>query len=76
MDLHNIRESYNFDSLDHLKANRNPMIQFNSWFTQYKSLGIKDYNAMAISTVKNNEPESRIVLIKEIRNNGLEFYSN
>ncbi len=36
MDLHNIRESYNFDSLEESKVNRDPMIQFNHWFTQYK----------------------------------------
>jgi pyridoxamine 5'-phosphate oxidase len=52
------------------------MIQFNHWFTQYKALGIKDYNAMAISTIRENEPDSRIVLLKEITDNGLVFYSN
>ncbi len=31
---------------------------------------------MAISTVRGNEPESRIVLLKEITDNGLVFYSN
>jgi len=76
MNLHNIRESYNFDSLEESKVNRDPMIQFNHWFTQYKALGIKDYNAMAISTVRGNEPDSRIVLLKEITDNGLVFYSN
>ena len=76
MDLHNIRESYNFDSLEESKVNRDPMIQFNHWFTQYKALGIKDYNAMAISTIRENEPDSRIVLLKEITDKGLVFYSN
>lgn len=76
MDLHNIRESYNFDSLEESKVNSDPMIQFNHWFTQYKALGIKDYNVMAISTIRENEPDSRIVLLKEITDNGLVFYSN
>lgn len=76
MDLHNIRESYNFDSLDLDKVHHNPIVQFQNWFEAYKSLGIKDYNAMAISTVKDGLPESRIVLLKEIREQGFVFYTN
>ena len=76
MDLHNIRETYNFDSLDTDKLKDSPMNQFQHWFEQYKLLGVKDYNAMAISTVSGDVPESRIVLLKEIRDNGFVFYSN
>jgi len=76
MDLHNIRESYNFDSLDIDKVNRDPLIQFKTWFEQYKSLAVKDYNAMVVSTVHDNLPENRIVLLKEIRENGLVFFTN
>ena len=76
MDLHNIRESYNFDSLEEAKVDRNPMVQFSNWFSQYQALGIKDYNAMAISTIRNNEPDSRIVLLKEITDYGFVFYTN
>jgi pyridoxamine 5'-phosphate oxidase len=52
------------------------MDQFQHWFEEYKLLGVKDYNAMAISTVNGDIPESRIVLLKEIRDNGYVFYSN
>ena len=76
MDLHNIRESYNFDSLDTDKVNKDPVIQFQNWFEEYKVLNIKDYNAMAVSTVNNGLPESRIVLLKEIRDEGFVFYTN
>jgi pyridoxamine 5'-phosphate oxidase len=76
MDLHNIRESYNFDSLDTDKVNKDPMVQFGNWFEEYKQLGIKDYNAMAISTVNDGLPESRIVLLKEVRDQGFVFYTN
>ena len=76
MDLHNIRESYNFDSLDTDKVNKNPMVQFQNWFEEYKKLGIKDYNAMAVSTVNSGVPESRIVLLKEIQEQGFVFYTN
>lgn len=76
MDLHNIRESYNFDSLDTDKVNKDPMAQFQNWFEEYKVLNIKDYNAMAISTVNDGLPESRIVLLKEVRDQGFVFYTN
>ena len=76
MDLHNIRETYNFDSLDTDKLKDSPMDQFQHWFEEYKQLGVKDYNAMAISTVNGDVPENRIVLLKEIRENGYVFYSN
>lgn len=76
MDLHNIRESYNFDSLDTDKVNKDPMVQFQNWFEEYKVLSIKDYNAMAVSTVNAGLPESRIVLLKEIRDEGFVFYTN
>lgn len=76
MDLHNIRESYNFDSLDTDKVNKDPMVQFQNWFEEYKVLNIKDYNAMAISTVNDGLPESRIVLLKEVREEGFVFYTN
>jgi pyridoxamine 5'-phosphate oxidase len=76
MDLHNIRESYNFDSLDTDKVNKDPMVQFQNWFEEYKVLNVKDYNAMAVSTVNSGLPESRIVLLKEIRDEGFVFYTN
>ena len=76
MDLHNIRESYNFDSLDTDKVKKDPMVQFQNWFEEYKVLNIKDYNAMAVSTVNAGLPESRIVLLKEIRDEGFVFYTN
>ncbi|MEY2970640.1 MAG: hypothetical protein RLZZ599_1013, partial [Bacteroidota bacterium] len=51
MDLHNIRETYKFDSLLESELEQDPFNQFSSWFKSYSSLGIKDSNAMAIATV-------------------------
>lgn len=76
MDLHNIRETYKFDSLDENKVNKDPLVQFESWLEEYKVLGVKDYNAMVLSTIKNGAPDSRIVLLKELRKEGLVFYTN
>lgn len=77
MDLHNIRESYKFDSLEENQAKNNPFDQFKLWFEAYQALGVKDYNAMAIATVNGEGiPENRIVLLKEMRPEGLVFFTN
>ena len=65
MDLHNIRETYKFDSLDEQNVLDEPGDQFKNWLASYQKLGIKDYNAMAIATVDpSGFPENRIVLLK------------
>ena len=77
MDLHNIREDYKFDSLLEANLHKNPFDQFKNWFETYQHLGVKDANAMAIATVgEDGIPQNRIVLLKEVRQNGLVFYTN
>ena len=77
MDLHNIRETYKFDSLDEQNLLDEPGDQFKNWLASYQKLGIKDYNAMAIATVDpSGFPENRIVLLKEVRDEGLVFFTN
>ncbi len=77
MDLHNIRETYKFDSLDEQNVLDEPGDQFKNWLASYQKLGIKDYNAMAVATVDpSGFPENRIVLLKEVRDEGLVFFTN
>ena len=77
MDLHNIREDYKFDSLLETNLLNNPFDQFKNWFETYQHLGVKDSNAMAIATVGDNGiPQNRIVLLKEVREEGFVFYTN
>ena len=77
MDLHNIREDYKFDSLLEANLHKNPLDQFKNWFETYQHLGVKDSNAMAIATVgEDGIPQNRIVLLKEVREDGLVFYTN
>lgn len=77
MDLHNIREDYRFDSLLEANLHKNPFDQFKNWFATYQHLGVKDANAMAIATVgEDGIPQNRIVLLKEVRKDGLVFYTN
>ena len=77
MDLKNIRETYKFNSLDEQEISHNPFTQFTEWLETYRKLEVKDSNAMAIATVDaNGIPQNRIVLLKEIRPEGLVFFTN
>ena len=77
MDLHNIRESYKFDSLLESNLESNPFDQFQLWYQSYAELRIKDSNAMAIATVDSQGfPSNRIVLLKAVENNELIFFTN
>ena len=77
MDLHNIRESYKFDSLLESNLESNPFDQFQNWYTSYAALRIKDSNAMAIATVDSQGiPSNRIVLLKAVENDELIFFTN
>ncbi|MGA0196996.1 MAG: pyridoxamine 5'-phosphate oxidase [Schleiferiaceae bacterium] len=77
MDLHNIRESYKFDSLLEFNLESNPFDQFQHWYQSYAELRIKDSNAMAIATVDSQGfPSNRIVLLKAVENDELIFFTN
>ena len=77
MDLHNIRESYKFDSLLESNLESNPFDQFQHWYQSYAELRIKDSNAMAIATVDSEGfPSNRIVLLKAVENDELIFFTN
>jgi pyridoxamine 5'-phosphate oxidase len=50
---------------------------FLAWLEEYRLLGNSDSTAFALSTVsKDGTPDSRIVLLKEIRDEGFVFYTN
>ena len=77
MDLHNIRETYKFDSLLESKLEQDPIVQFTNWFESYSALGIKDSNAMAIATVdEQGIPHNRIVLLKSVDQGKFIFFTN
>ena len=78
MKLFNRRKLYNRDllSIDHI--GNKPVDFFIKWFKEAdKSDKIIEANAMTVSTVdKNNLPSSRVVLLKEIRDRSLIFFTN
>lgn len=54
-----------------------PWSTFQEWFAEAHKANLRDPNAMVLSTVDGNgAPQSRVVLCKEIRPQGLIFYTN
>ncbi len=78
MKLFNYRKFYDKDSLSIDEIGDNPIDFFKKWFKEAESSEqIIESNAMTISTVdENNNPSSRVVLLKEIKDNSLIFFTN
>ncbi|KWU44366.1 pyridoxamine 5'-phosphate oxidase [Rhodotorula sp. JG-1b] len=58
----------------------NPLVQFSNWFTHAQSQPqlVPEPEAMAVSTVRMPEgvPSTRVVLLKQVDETGLVFYTN
>jgi pyridoxamine 5'-phosphate oxidase len=78
MKLFNHRKLYEKDSLSLDEIGDNPIDFFKKWFKEAeKSDQIVESNAMTVSTVdESNKPSSRVVLLKEIKDNSLIFFTN
>lgn len=76
MNLHSIRENYSKKSLSKSECKDNPIEQFEIWLNDALTSKVNEPTAMHISTVENNKPSSRIVLLKEVNELGFVFFSN
>ena len=61
------------DLIEHIK---DPFILFKKWYDLACKTEINDPNAMTLSTITNNQPSSRVVLLKSYDEIGLVFYTN
>ena len=55
---------------------KNPFKLFNNWYDLASKTEINDPNAMTLSTILNNQPSSRVVLLKSHDEEGFIFYTN
>jgi len=75
--LSDLRKSYERDELDEQLASPEPLRQFREWLQQALNAGIPEPNAMTLATVgPDGRPSTRIVLIKDIEERGLVWYTN
>ena len=76
-DLHELREDYNWTTLEEKDIGFDPMYLFNKWFKEARNQGISEPNAFVLSTCSmSGSPRSRVVLLKEINEVGFIFYTN
>lgn len=76
-DIQNLREDYKFGHLLEGDLPRDPIQLFHHWFREAQDSNILEPNAMTLATVDaNGRPSARIVLLKEIHQEGFVFYTN
>ena len=61
------------DLIEHIK---DPFVLFKKWYDLACKTEINDPNAMTLSTISNNQPSSRVVLLKSYDEKGFIFYTN
>ena len=61
---------------DLIEPTDNPFSLFKNWYDLACDTEINDPNAMTLATISNNQPSSRVVLLKTYDENGFVFYTN
>ncbi|MBC5864079.1 pyridoxamine 5'-phosphate oxidase [Flavobacterium turcicum] len=77
-DLSNYRKSYDKNELLESTIPTNPMELFDLWFREVEDAGGEfEVNAMTVATIgKDGFPKSRVVLLKQVTQEGFVFYTN
>ncbi|MEC6823166.1 MULTISPECIES: pyridoxamine 5'-phosphate oxidase [Photobacterium] len=77
MDLSDIRREYTKGGLRRDDLPTDPLDLFNKWLQQAVAANLPDPTAMTIATVNaDGQPFQRIVLLKDVDNEGFIFYTN
>ncbi len=76
-DILSLRNDYQLKRLGKNQVKPEPLQQFNKWMKEVLESGIDEPNAMTLSTVsKSGSPSARIVLLREVSEEGFIFYTN
>ena len=76
-DIAAMRRQYGEVGLVDAQLPKNPVELFNNWLSAAAANEVVvEANAMVLSTVVDNQPSSRTVLLKDLTNEGFTFYSN
>ncbi|HEY5369036.1 MAG TPA: pyridoxamine 5'-phosphate oxidase [Hanamia sp.] len=75
--ISDMRKVYQLQSLHRKDLDANPITQFKNWWQQAVESKIEEPNAMVLATCDvSGKPSARIVLLKEIKDNGFVFFTN
>jgi pyridoxamine 5'-phosphate oxidase len=76
-DIAGLRREYADEGLAEADLDPDPYAMFRRWFDEAKAAGVHEPNAMVVSTVSaEGQPSSRMVLLKGVTDQGLEFFTN
>lgn len=76
-DIAGLRREYADEGLSEADLDPDPYAMFRRWFDEAKAAGVHEPNAMVVSTVSaEGQPSSRMVLLKGVTAEGLEFFTN
>lgn len=77
MSIADIRTDYSQSELLETATDADPVVQFSRWFDEAVKAGVKEPNAMGVSTVSaDGRPSSRILLIKNFDQRGFTWFTN
>lgn len=74
--LENLRVSYQSAKLDISDCHQDPRQQFNLWLTECLNAQVEEPNAFTLSTIQNNKPRARVLLLKGLQEGKFVFYTN
>ncbi len=77
MELPELRKEYSQAGLSEADVDPDPVRQFRRWFDQALTAGVPEPNAMTLATAtRDGVPSARIVLLKDLSDEGFAFYTN
>lgn len=72
-----LRKDYTQQALTEQDIDPNPIVQFHHWFEQALAAQVPEPNAMTLATATlEGKPSARIVLLKEVSEQGFIFFTN
>jgi len=75
--LRDIRTNYQKYELSESSIRKDPLSQFSVWLEDAVNEKVQELTAMVLSTIDSEgNPESRVVLLKELKSEGLIFFTN
>jgi pyridoxamine 5'-phosphate oxidase len=75
--MQDLRKEYTLRGLDEGDVDPDPLVQFEHWFHEAVTAGLREPNAMTLATVGlDGQPSARIVLLKSFDPRGFVFFTN
>lgn len=77
MNLHDIRAEYSQQELSEEQCFDEPLLQFEKWLSEAMESKVNEPTAMNVATVgEDGRPQARMVLLKEVNQQGFVFFTN